>query len=183
MKKIALLGAAAAALIAVPAAAQPQRDGAHVMDRAQVEQRVAAMFARFDANRDGYVTQAEAQAARETMHAHRGERREAAFARLDADRNGAISREEFMAARGGRAEGVRRVGQGERRGMRGQYAGMRGGFGPEVFARLDTDRDGRISLAEATHARVERFQRMDRNNDGRISAEERQAVRAERQGR
>jgi Ca2+-binding EF-hand superfamily protein len=60
---------------------------------------------------------------------------------------------------------------------------MGGGFGAQAFARMDMDRDGRVSLAEATRARVELFERMDRNDDGRISPEERQAVRAERQGR
>lgn len=198
MKKIALLGAAAAALLAGPAAAQPRQDRARVMDRAQIEQRVGAMFARVDADRDGFVTQAEAQGARMAMRANRveqrGERREAAFARLDADRNGSISREEFMAARGARAGGGqmgdrremradRMERRGERRGMRGQRAGMRGGFGGQAFARMDMDRDGRVSLAEATRARVEHFERMDRNDDGRISPDERQAVRAERQGR
>jgi hypothetical protein len=204
MKNLIFLGVAATAMIAGSAIAQPGQGPARTIDRAQVEGRVAAMFARVDANRDGFVTQAEAQGARTAMRAQRqerrGERREAAFARLDADRNGVISREEFTVPRA-RAEGDR-AGRGERRaermerrrarfanrggrGMRGGMTGrMGGGFGGgQAFARMDADRDGRISLAEATRFRLERFDRVDTNDDGRISREEIQAVRAERPAR
>ena len=58
-----------------------------------------------------------------------------------------------------------------------------GAFAPRAFARIDADRDGRISLAEATRFRLERFDRVDANDDGRITPEERQAIRAERQTR
>ncbi|HEX8534276.1 MAG TPA: EF-hand domain-containing protein, partial [Allosphingosinicella sp.] len=77
MKKIVLLSAAAAALIATPALAQQPRGGfarGAGVTRAQVQERVRDMFARVDANRDGYVTQAEAQAFRGSV---RGARREA----------------------------------------------------------------------------------------------------------
>jgi hypothetical protein len=202
MKKFVLFGVAAAALVAIPAAAQPQR-GERVIDRAQIESRVGAMFARVDANRDGFITQAEADAARTAVRGQRmqqrgvrqgvrGERREAAFARLDTDRNGIISRAEFTAPRAqgeGRAErrearGERRAARFERRGeRRGPRGAMGARFGAQAFARMDSDRDGRVSLAEATRFRLERFERMDANNDGRISREEVQAVRAERPAR
>jgi len=193
MKKFLFLGAAAAALLAAPSAAQPQRDGGRVIDRAQIESRVQAMFARIDANRDGFVTQAEADAARAAVRAQRqerrGERRQALFARLDRDGNGVISRAEFEAPRGPRAEGERgerRAQRFQRRGpgfARGPRGGMRGGFGAQGLARMDADRDGRVSLAEATRFRLERFDRVDANDDGRISREEVQAVRAERRTR
>jgi len=195
MKTFIFFGAAAAALIAAPVAAQPMKGEGRFMDRAQVESRTAAGFARVDANRDGFVTQAEAEGARTAIRGQRmegrGERREARFARLDADRNGVISRDEFFAARGERAGNGQRVDRGERRAMRmdrrGQRAGMRGGmggqFGAQAFARMDMNRDGRISLAEATRFRLERFDRVDANDDGRVTPEERQAIRAERQTR
>jgi hypothetical protein len=195
MKKSVFFGAAAAVLLAAPAVAQPQRDGGRVIDRAQFESRVQAMFARIDADRDGFVTQAEAEAARAAVRAQRqeqrGERRQALFARLDADGNGVISRAEFEAPRGPRAGGERgeRRAQGfHRRGPglagRGQRGGMQGGFGAQGFAGMDADRDGRVSLAEATRARLERFDRLDANDDGRISRDEVQAMRAQRrQGR
>ena len=182
MKKIVLLGAAVAALIATPTFAQQGRGlerGAGVT-RAQVEARVRDMFARVDANRDGFVTQAEAQAFRGAARAgrqeNRGERSEARFARLDANRDGSISRDEFFAraGRGDRAE------RGERRGQRG---GMMAGLSGKRFERIDADRDGRVSLAEVTTQRLRAFDRADANRDGRLTREERQAIRAERQAR
>jgi len=170
-----LIGAAAAALLAGSASAQPQRPSGPALDRAQIEARIAERFQRVDANRDGFVTREEAEGARTAI---RGERRAALFARLDADRNGVISRDEFERPQA-RAE------RGERRGQRFAHrrGRMGGGFGGEAFARLDSNGDGRISLAEATGARLQRFDRIDSNHDGRISREEAQAVRGERPAR
>ena len=177
MKTFILIGAAAAAFLSAPASAQPR--GGDGVTRADVETRVRGMFARVDANRDGFVTEAEALAFRGPAHAgRRGQRgggREAAFARLDANGDGMISRAEFTAPR---ADGQRD----QRRGMRAErrQAGA-GAFGPRAFARVDANRDGRISLAEATTARLRAFERTDADRDGRITREERQARRAARQ--
>ena len=200
MKKIIYLGAAAAALIAAPGLAQQESGferGAGIT-RAQVETRVRDMFARVDSDRDGFITQAEAQAfrgaARAELRNDRGNRREARFARLDANRDGSISRDEFF-ARAGRGD---RANEGERRGLRaerraerraarlerrGQRGGMMARFGGKRFERVDADKDGRISLAEVTTQRLRAFDRADANRDGRLTREERRAVRAERQAR
>lgn len=180
-----LIGAAAAALLAGPASAQPNEAPHHwpALDRAQVEARVADRFARVDADRDGFVTRAEAEGARARFQAERqqrrGERRAALFARLDADGNGAISREEFSRphprAAGGGGEHRRMRGH-PRRGHARMGERMGGGFGGQAFARLDADRDGRLSLAEATAARLQHFDRVDADRDGRISREEMQAA-------
>lgn len=184
MKKAILVGVAAVALLAGPASSQPQRGAGPAMDRAQVEARVSAMFARVDANRDGFITQSEADAARTAARAQRqerrAERRAAMFARIDADGNGSISREEFTAPRAAGDRAERRDRGFARRGMR---RGAGGGLAGQGFARMDADRDGRVSLSEATAIRLERFDRVDSNRDGRITREEVQAVRAERQGR
>ena len=208
MKKVILFGAAAAVLAATPAVAQQMRGMGAGITRAQVQDQVRTQFARVDVNRDGFVTQAEAQrvagamrqqrqALRTNRRGERMERRQERFARLDLNRDGVISRDEFFAQRsrqgGDRAErrGDRQERRAERRerrqeqraqrGQRGQRMGMR--FGERAFARMDANRDQRISLAEATAFRLQRFDRMDANRDGRITREERQAVRAERQGR
>ena len=196
MTKPLLTGARPPPFLAGPAASQPQqRPSGPALDRAQIEARIAQHFQRVDANRDGFVTREEADGARTAMRAQRqerrGERRAALFARLDADGNGVISREEFerpqaRAAGNPRAErGERRAERGERRGQRFAHRGgrMGGGFGGEAFARLDSNGDGRVSLAEATAARLQRFDRVDSNRDGRISREEIQAVRGERPAR
>lgn len=171
MKTFILIGAAAAALLSAPAAAQPRVDEG--VTRADVETRVRGMFARVDADRDGFVTEAEAQAFRAAAVARRGDRREAAFARLDANGDGMISRAEFSAPR---IDGRR----GQRRGMRGQR-GQGGAFGLRAFQRFDANGDGRVSLAEATTARLRAFEGMDSNRDGRVTREERRARRAARQ--
>ena len=196
MKNIILLSAAAAALIATPGLAQQGRglERGTGVTRAEVETRVRDMFAHVDANQDGFVTQAEAQtfrgAARAERRDNRAERREARFVRLDSNRDGSISRDEFFA----RAESGDRAERGERRSLRaerraarlerrGQRAGMMARLGGKRFERIDTDKDGRISLAEVTTQRLRAFDRADANRDGRLTREERQAARAERQAR
>lgn len=192
MKKIALIGAAAAALLSSPLFAQPERGqpGPRAeVSRAEVEARVRDNFARLDANRDGFVTQDETDTFRQSRRAERqerrGDRREAVFARLDANRDGSISRDEFfngrnLAERGG-PRGLRAGRPGERFGGRGPGMARRGGPAPGMmFARLDADHDGRVSLAEATSARLRLFDRADLNRDGRVTPEERQTLRAER---
>lgn len=202
MKKAIILGAAAAVLAVTPTLAQNVGGAAAGQTRADVTARVQTAFARVDANRDGFVTQAEAQsvagATRQQRQANRGERRaeraqqrEARFTRLDVNRDGAISRDEFFAQRtrqgGDRAErrgdrqerrAERQERRQERRAQRGQR-GMR--FGERAFARMDTNSDGRVSLAEATASRLQRFDRIDTNRDGRLTPEERQQARAQRQ--
>jgi hypothetical protein len=195
MKKIILLGAAATALIATPALAQQGLSGVDRgagVTRAQVETRVRDMFAPVDANRDGFVTQAEAQAVhasvRSGRQAERGERREERFARLDANRDGQISRAEFFAPRQGAERGERRALRTERRAERMERRAERRGnrglrFGARAFERMDVNKDGRISLAEVTELRIRAFTRADANRDGRVTREERRSLREVRQNR
>jgi Ca2+-binding EF-hand superfamily protein len=189
MSKFLFAGAALAALAAIPAAAQPgegRMRPAGPLTRAAAEARVEARFERADANHDGFVTEEEVRLRGEMRRANRqhrrGERRAQLFERLDADHDGSISREEFE------ARPALRGGEGERRGRRlvhrrGRGGGMMAGFGARAFERLDADRDGRVALAEAERAALERFDRVDSDRDGTISAEERQAAREAFRGR
>lgn len=193
MNNFALAGIAAAALAAVPALAIQQDSGPQPMTRAAVQARVQAHFAQADADNDGFITKAEAEAraaaSREQRRVNRSERRAERFARLDANGDGSISRAEFDAPRqrGDRAErrenrSERRAERrGERRAMRGGMGGMR--FGARAFDRLDTDRDGRISLADVSARALARFDRLDANRDGTVTREERRAMRERRQAR
>ena len=189
MKKLVILGAAAVALVATPVIAQLGQGRQQGATRAQVQAKVGAMFARVDANRDGFVTKAEGQAFRTAVRgdrrADRSERREARFARLDANRDGSISRAEFMTPRRAEDRAERRENRMERRAERRERKmerranrGLR--MGARAFERMDANKDGRVSLAEATALRLQRFDRIDANRDGRITREERRAARASR---
>ncbi|MGA9583089.1 MAG: EF-hand domain-containing protein [Allosphingosinicella sp.] len=191
MKKIFLSGAALAVLAMAPAAAQPGDRMAKQHTRADVAARVQAGFARADSNRDGFVTQDEVRARAEARREQRSERRGHRFERLDSNRDGMISKAEFEAPRAtGGDRGERRAMRSERRGERLAHRGGRGGgggmmarFGARAFAAMDSNRDGRVALAEARQIALQRFDRIDSNRDGTISLDERQAARAARMER
>lgn len=197
--------AGAASLVALPALAQvaPLQDpqahrapmAAKVHTRAEVQAKVAEHFARMDANRDGFVTKAEAEAGRKAMRgmmkkkmAERIKLRTSnpgeAFDRLDTDRNGVLSRDEF--ARGAELRQERRVVRLHSGGGSG-FHGMAGmhRMGGQMFEMADANRDGRLTLAETTAAALRRFDMADVNRDGRLTPDERmqirQKMRAERQ--
>lgn len=130
----------------------------------------------------------------------------AAFDRLDANRDGKITRDEFGKAREIRIEkrvmvdGQPRHGgehgmhampgapgagihaspgaPGERREVRIVRRGGGGGMMGAMFQGADANRDGRVSLSEATGAALQHFDMMDTNRDGRVTPEERAAGRA-----
>ncbi|WP_380872904.1 hypothetical protein ACFB49_37990 [Sphingomonas sp. DBB INV C78] len=181
MKKFAI-GASLMALVAVPALAwqaSPQ-GGPRGFDqpetRAQVEASVKDHFAKMDLNKDGAVTEAEIRQGRDARMKARADER---FAALDSDKNGQISRAEFDAGhdkaremRGDRGPGGH-GGKGKH-GMRGHRGG--GDFGGRMFATADANKDGKVTLAEASTARLQWFDKVDINKDGTITPEERKAA-------
>jgi Ca2+-binding EF-hand superfamily protein len=46
-----------------------------------------------------------------------------------------------------------------------------------MFAKADTNKDGKISLAEMQQSALGRFDRMDANHDGKVSLQERREMR------
>ncbi|MFL6739025.1 MAG: EF-hand domain-containing protein [Sphingomicrobium sp.] len=211
MKTLYFGGAAAAAMLAAgaalaqpaPAPAAPQARMAQMhrmqmktMTRDEVVTHVRDMFAKLDANRDGFVMKEEANAAHQRLAgdrrakiakrmAERGANGGAAFDRLDANKDGSISRQEFDAGRRLRQE--RRIAvmqQGGRPGMmRMHRIGM--GLGRGLFDMADANKDGRVSLQEATAAALQHFDSADLNHDGKLTPEERrqahQQLRGQRQ--
>ena len=193
MKAFLIGGAATVALVAIgPAIAQvapaapAATKAAKVHTRADVQAKVAEHFAKLDANRDGFVTRAEADAAREQLRARIaervGERREQAFERLDSNNDGAISRSEWDAASTRRTE--RMASRRDRKSEGGPDARrMHGGvhrmamLGGRMFGMADADKDGRVSLQEAQSAALRHFDMADTNRDGQISPDERRQMR------
>lgn len=173
-----LLLAAATPLLAQPGAA-PMAPMAATMTRADIQTRVQAQFAKRDANRDGFLTTEELGRRGGGVNNRRmgGQQAQrdpnAAFDRMDTNRDGALTRDEFARARDVRVE--RRAAMTQQRGMRGGGGGM---MGAAMLRMADANRDGRVSLAEATSGALRHFDMVDTNRDGRITPEERAAGRA-----
>ncbi len=204
MKKFIIAASlAATTAIAVPVLALPggAERGGQTMTRAQVQAKVQERFTAMDTNRDGAVTKAEYDANRAKMQADREakrtERRGEMFAKLDANKDGQISKAEFTA----RPErGDRRGGPDGKRGgpdgpggkhMRGHggpggghgMGGWGGWGGPKgderaaaFFASMDANKDGKVTLAEASATPLAMFDKADANKDGTVTPEERRAA-------
>jgi Ca2+-binding EF-hand superfamily protein len=205
MNKFTMSGVAAAAILAAGAAlaqtAPAPAPGApgprqvqvmkmhrmemKTMTRDEVVSHIRDMFAKLDANRDGFITKEEAEAAHERMAgemhekmvkqmAERGADGSAAFDRLDTNKDGSISRQEFDAGRKIREE--RRVivmQEGGGPGMVRMHRIGMGFGGGRMFDMADTNKDGRVSLQEATAAALQHFDKADVNHDGKLTPEER----------
>jgi len=202
-----LMTATALGLIVTAAAAlaqtAPPAPQARVMTRGEVQTKVREHFGRMDANKDGAVTTIEISQLHPRMGKHRmghggpdgvmkhgGPMRDpaAAFDRLDSDKNGMISRDEFakgreiriekrIAMRDGSTAGAR-TGERHKMGMRHRRGG--GMAGGRMIVMADSNKDGRITLAEAEAMALQRFDRIDANRDGQVTPEERRAGRAMR---
>jgi Ca2+-binding EF-hand superfamily protein len=152
--RTALMAATLAAAVAAPALALAQPGHGHghgsrgdrAMEREAFQERAGRMFERLDADADGFVTQAEAEAAETRMREAMEERR---------GRHG---------ERGEHGPG--------RRAAAGPEAAERR---LAAFREQDSDGDGRISRAEFDAARAARFAALDADGDGRVTREEMRA--------
>lgn len=200
MKTILLAGFAIAAVAGfapvlasaqAPTATTPTHRAPHgkAATRAEMTQKVQQHFARLDADRDGFVTKAESEAAMQAKHARVNQRVEkrgtAIFDGLDADKNGVVTRAEaepFFAS--GRVD-IADARPGEAKPRRNWDA---------LIARHDANKDGAISRAEFEAGHAQRAQKIaqrrpaagmrraapgghmletaDSNNDGRVSLAE-----------
>lgn len=170
-----------------------------ITTRAEMVAKVREHFAQLDGNRDGFLTKAEAEAGREVFKQriverigdrprseHRLEHRDpaAAFDRLDTNKDGSISRDEF--AKGHEMRIERRVELNDRKpGAHGAPEGMAprmkmhrmgGMIGGHMFEMADANKDGRVSLQEATDSAVRHFDMADANRDGQVTPDERRQM-------
>ena len=184
--------------------AHPMHD--KVMTRAEVVANVREHFTKLDANKDGSVTKEEVTEnigkfterhelkKGDAPHAIMVERPDrdpaAAFDRIDANKDGSISREEFTKAREERIERRIVMREAHKDGAKGtpkdgkdvrkhvmRMHGPGGGFGMRMIVLADTDKDGKITLAEAEALALQHFDQMDSNKDGQVTPEERRAGR------
>lgn len=183
--KILLIVAGAAASLAAFAPALSQtapvaRQHVRVMSmqpltRAAVAQKVQEHFAKIDADKDGFVTKAEADSAKDAMRvrieSRFAERKAGRFDQLDANKDGAISRQEFESAHSGQRHWGNHA-------MRGHGMRHMAGIGGHMFEMADLNKDSRVSLQEATQAALQHFDATDTNRDGTITPDEMRAAHA-----
>jgi hypothetical protein len=165
---------------------------AAVQTRAEVAAHVRTMFDHLDSNRDGSVTKVEADAAKAMLggrmkHGGGGQMagQGAMFNRLDGNHDGAVSRAEFDAAH---AQHQQRMashdqdgdGRPDGRRMGGRHG--KGAMGGRMFEAADGNRDGRVTLQEATNAALRHFDTADVNRDGQLTPEERKHMHQRMRG-
>lgn len=184
--KFLMIGASAAALMALPAIAQTAAPAAPEKaarwnapeTRAELEKKIAERFAEADANKDGAVTDAEMKAARDARMADAqkkmAEARTRMFESMDTDKNGQISRTEWDAHHAGmktkwaeRRETAQAEGK-DRREMRMKFKdGDKDG--PKGHRMMHRGGKGWSGMGEKW------FETADANKDGRITLAEAKA--------
>ena len=158
----ALIAATAAPSLAAQTTqgARPAAQAPQPLTRAVYVQRIDSAFVAVDANKDGFTDRAEMEAAETKAIAARKAQfirdREAAFRRLDADKNGALTLQEFNAI--------------------AAATPLPKANATPLLTRLDTNKDGKVSLAENRAPNLAQFDRADTNRDGTLSVEERRAA-------
>ena len=158
--RISLFALTALATI-MPAAAQtaPAANTPQPVARATFAQRIDSAFVAVDANKDGFTDRAEIEAAETRALQGRKaallKQREGAFKQLDKDNNGSLTLTEFNAAV--------------------VAAPIRPDAAP-FLTRLDTNKDGKVSLAENRAPALAQFDRIDTNKDGSLSVAEQRAA-------
>lgn len=161
--------------------------------RADVSQKVQQHFARLDTDRDGFITKAEADAAREMRRSYRDQRMDkrgpAIFDRLDTNKDGVVTRAEAEPFFANRQVDIAHVEPGDTKPRRNWDA---------LVSRHDANKDGAISRAEFEAGRAQHAQKLgqrhpaagmhhagvggpmfdeaDSNSDGRVSLEEANAA-------
>ena len=148
-----LASLASPALSQAGAATQPK--GPQPVSRTVYMSRIDSGFGVIDTNKDGFTDRTEIEAAETKALAARKsqqlKQREAAFRQLDKDKSGSLSLQEFnsaLAAQNPKANAA------------------------PLLTRLDTNKDGKVSMADNRAPAGARFDRLDTNKDGILSVQE-----------
>ena len=131
------------------------------LSKATFLQQIDGAFVAVDTNKDGFTDRSEIEAAETKALAARKTQvirgREGAFRQLDKDNNGQLTMQEFNAVI--------------------QAQALPKANATPFLQRLDTNKDGKVSLAENRAPASTQFDRADTNKDGVISDAERKAAR------
>jgi Ca2+-binding EF-hand superfamily protein len=130
--------------------------GVAALAGAALAERGHGLFARADANGDGFVSKDEFATGRGTM-----------FSKLDANADGTIDQAEIDKAREAWQQRKNKPADTQSQ-ADAQGTKHRGGF----MKRLDTDSDGKVTAAEFAAAGDRMFAHLDDNGDGRIAKDE-----------
>ena len=158
--RLSLIALMASATV-VPATAQnaPAAQATQPIPRATFMQRIDSVFVSADANKDGFADRAELESAQTRELNGRKtallRRNEAIFKALDTNNNGTLTVQEFNAQ---------------------IVAAPIKTDTAAVFARFDTNKDSKVSLAENRAPALAQFDRADTNKDGSLSVAEQKAV-------
>jgi Ca2+-binding EF-hand superfamily protein len=177
MKKFMMLGGAALVALATPLIVYAHMDPSTPIKRADVSAMVKEHFDKVDANHDGMLTMDEVKAEHEAKMV---ERRTHMFEMIDTNHDGSISRDEFNTAhpmQGGMHDGPGEEMSHDMASMGHGGGGHMGHMGAMFFARADTNKDGKLTLAEANSAALTFFDKVDTNKDGVVTPDERHAFR------
>jgi hypothetical protein len=157
---ILLMASAPIAPLAAQAAA-PAASGPQPIPRTAFMQKIDQVFVAADANKDGFADRAELESAEtRELNARKAyvlKQREAAFRQMDKDNNGQLTLQEFNAA---------------------IVAIPIKADATPVLTRFDTNKDGKVSLAENRAPALAQFDRADTNKDGVLSVAEQRAAGA-----
>ena len=160
---LALIAATPAVPAFAQAAARPaaQANTPRPIARAAFLAQADSAFVAADANKDGFTDRAEYEAAENrrlaALKARAIREREVAFRRLDADKNGSLTLAEFNAV--------------------AQAQALPKPDAAKFLNALDTNKDGKVSLAENRAPAAVGFDRADANKDGTLSVAEQNALR------
>jgi Ca2+-binding EF-hand superfamily protein len=170
-----VLAASAPVLAQMSPWAQADSNGDGAIDRAEFDAQRANHFKSTDSDGDGFVTEAELkaffEAKRAQMEAHRGDKAAKMMERLDANKDGKITEAEWpkegrMSFKNADADSDGAVTAEELTKMRKMHGGK------DHMARVDADKDGKISTAEWNAQADKMFARLDDNKDGKIDKDE-----------